>query len=88
MAWKAAAALNTPAKVLQITDHDFFPNLDALFKIAYTLAVTSTECECFLLVICNALVFRSEVTDIAVENNGSLGLDMARSYNIGYTDIQ
>ena len=36
-----AATLNTPAKVLQSIDRDFFPNLDVLFKIACTLAVTS-----------------------------------------------
>ena len=40
-----AATLNTPAKVLQSIDSDFFPNLDVLFKIACTLAVTSAECE-------------------------------------------
>ena len=40
-----AATFNTPAKVLQSIDCDFFPNLDVLFKIACTLAVTSAECE-------------------------------------------
>ena len=40
-----AATLNTPAKVLESIDCDFFPNLDVLFKIACTLAVTSAECE-------------------------------------------
>ena len=40
-----AVSLNTPAKVLQQIDVDFFPNMDALFKIVCTLAVTSAECE-------------------------------------------
>ena len=40
-----AATLDTPAKVLQSIDSDFSPNLDVLFKIACTLAVTSAECE-------------------------------------------
>lgn len=42
---EAAANLNTPAKVLRNIDHDFFPNLDAIFKIVCTLAVTSAECK-------------------------------------------
>lgn len=40
-----AASLCTPAKVLAVIDSDFFPNLDTLFKIGCTLAVTSAECE-------------------------------------------
>ena len=40
-----AVSLNTPAQVLQQIDVDFFPNMDALFKIVCTLAVTSAECE-------------------------------------------
>ena len=31
----------TPAKVLTVIDRDFFPNLEVIFKIACTLAVTS-----------------------------------------------
>ena len=37
--------LNTPPKVLAITDGDFFPNIKQLFYIISTLAVTSAECE-------------------------------------------
>ena len=40
-----AAALDTPAKVIQNIDQDFFPNLYVLLQIACTLAVTSAECE-------------------------------------------
>ena len=40
-----AASFCTPAKVLAVIDSDFFPNLEALFKIACTIAVTSAECE-------------------------------------------
>ena len=40
-----AASLCTPAKVLTVIDSDFFPNLEVLFKISCTLAVTSAECE-------------------------------------------
>ena len=40
-----AQSFCTPAKVLAVIDSDFFPNLEALFKIACTLAVTSAECE-------------------------------------------
>ena len=35
----------TPAKVLAKIDSDYFPNLEVLFEIASTLAVTSAECE-------------------------------------------
>ena len=48
MKWQGsddAASFCTPTKVLAVTDSDFFPNLEALFKIACTLAVTSAECE-------------------------------------------
>ncbi len=40
-----AVNLNTPAKVIKTIDRDFFPNLDILFRIVCTLAVTSAECE-------------------------------------------
>ena len=40
-----AASLNTPGKVLPTVDSDFFPNIEQLFKIACTLAVTSWEYE-------------------------------------------
>ena len=39
-----AQSFCTPAEVLAVIDSDFFPNLEALFKIACTLAVTSAEC--------------------------------------------
>ena len=40
-----SVSLCTPAKVLAAIDSDFFPNIEILFKIACTLAVTSAECE-------------------------------------------
>lgn len=40
-----SSSLCTPAKVLKVIDSDFFPNIEILFKIACTLAVTSAECE-------------------------------------------
>ena len=40
-----ATSYCTPAKVLAVIDSDFFPNLETLFKITCTLAVTSAECE-------------------------------------------
>ena len=50
MKWRGkpeeAKVLNTPPKVLAITDGDFFPNIKQLFYLISTLAVTSAECEC------------------------------------------
>ena len=40
-----AKSLNTPEKVLQYTDCDFFPNIRTLLLIMATLPVTSCECE-------------------------------------------
>ena len=40
-----AKVLNTPPKVLAVTDGDFFPSIKQLFYITSTLAVTSAECE-------------------------------------------
>ena len=40
-----AKDLDTPLKVLNSTDGDFFPNIKQLFSIVSTLAVTSAECE-------------------------------------------
>ena len=40
-----AADKDTPSKVLNQIDKDFFPNVGQLLKIACTLSVTSAECE-------------------------------------------
>ena len=40
-----ATTLNTPSKVLQHTDSDFFPNIEVHLKIMATLPVTTCECE-------------------------------------------
>ena len=49
MKWRGskeeAKELDTPPKVLAVTDGDFFPNIKQLFNIISTLSVTSTECE-------------------------------------------
>ena len=41
-----AKVLNTPPKVLAVTDGDLFPNIKQFFYIISTLAVTSAEFEC------------------------------------------
>ena len=49
MKWRGrleeAKALDTPSKVLAVTDGDFFPTVKQLFCIISTLSVTSAECE-------------------------------------------
>lgn len=40
-----AQGLNTPEKVLDQTDYDYFPNIHTLIAIVATLPITSCECE-------------------------------------------